>query len=408
MAVTATIAVGVHSQKGTNTTGIIILALMCLAAVSYFIKPYHFELFYYTHILSYIAILPIVMLHFSAKFFTFAVIFWIVDLVLRYIITQHKEVVSASILAGDVIRLKFKKDKDFSYKPGQYVFLLIPDIHRFEYHPFSISSAPDDEYVMIHIRELGDWTKKLGSYVRERKANEETEAVDVNVCIEGPYGTHQINLNNSEYEVLILISGGIGITPLQSLHNDLVRQVKNGRPLRKVIFVWSVKDRCLVDAMHDHHKGHEDAYLPISFQPAVPIAPEVRSEKALSLRSQKSLELENGTQPTKAEEAQDINSTFVFLNKFYLTQVRKDEKEFDAAGIHPTVQSWLQFGRPLIGDLFEQTRTLCKNENIKRVGVCVCGPPTLVDTVKDICHRSQLSPHQSTVRFDCHSELFDF
>lgn len=28
-------------------------------------------------------------------------------------------------------------------------------------HPFSITSAPDDDYLSIHIRTLGDWTSQL-------------------------------------------------------------------------------------------------------------------------------------------------------------------------------------------------------------------------------------------------------
>lgn len=28
-------------------------------------------------------------------------------------------------------------------------------------HPFSITSAPDDDYLSVHIRQLGDWTQEL-------------------------------------------------------------------------------------------------------------------------------------------------------------------------------------------------------------------------------------------------------
>lgn len=28
-------------------------------------------------------------------------------------------------------------------------------------HPFSITSAPDDDYISVHIRQLGDWTQEL-------------------------------------------------------------------------------------------------------------------------------------------------------------------------------------------------------------------------------------------------------
>ena len=115
----------------------------------------------------------------------------------------------------------------------------------------------------------------------------------------------------------------------------------------------------------------------------------------------------NTNAATKPDDIQDIMSSFVFHNSYYLTSVR-DEKEFDAAGIHPTVQTWLKFGRPNLEGLFEETRNLCKKENITRVAVCVCGPLSLVSDAKNLCNSSILKPAPSTVRFDCHSEIFDF
>lgn len=186
MAVTATFAVGIHSTKGANSTGIGIITCMCVAAASYLVRGFWFELFYYVHILCYIATLPMIMMHFGAKYFTYACAFWVLDLLLRYVITQNKVVMSASVLPGDVIRLKYKKTTP--YRPGQYVFILIPEIHRIEYHPFSFSSCPEDEFVTIHIRELGDWSKKLGDDLRKRLADEKADSVDISVYVEGPYG----------------------------------------------------------------------------------------------------------------------------------------------------------------------------------------------------------------------------
>jgi hypothetical protein len=76
--------------------------------------------------------------------------------------------------------------------------------------------------------------------------------------------------------VFLLISGGIGITPLQSLYHSLIVQSESGRSLRKVVFAWSIKDRALVDAMgtagSNGSKGAGN-YLPLSFQPPVMESP---------------------------------------------------------------------------------------------------------------------------------------
>jgi NADPH oxidase len=218
MAVTATIAVGVHSTKGSNITGVCILACMLLAAAVYLVKPYWFELFYYVHIACYLAILPLVLLHFSARYFAYAAGFWVLDLMLRYVLTRHKVVMSASLLPGGLIRLRYKKVS--SYKAGQYVFLMVPALSRVEFHPFSYSSAPGEEYVTIHVRQVGDWTRRLGAYVRRRQVElraagagkegwvgeggvEERveEGVEVEVVVEGPFGAMQIDMDSPQYEV---------------------------------------------------------------------------------------------------------------------------------------------------------------------------------------------------------------
>lgn len=38
------------------------------------------------------------------------------------------------------------------------VYILLFSVLR---HPFSITSAPDDDFLSIHIRQLGDWTQEL-------------------------------------------------------------------------------------------------------------------------------------------------------------------------------------------------------------------------------------------------------
>lgn len=44
------------------------------------------------------------------------------------------------------------KKSEFKYKPGQYLFLNCPYIAKYEWHPFTITSAPEEDYVSVHIR----------------------------------------------------------------------------------------------------------------------------------------------------------------------------------------------------------------------------------------------------------------
>lgn len=48
---------------------------------------------------------------------------------------------------------------------GQYVFLNCPAISQLEWHPFTMTSAPEEDFFSVHIRSVGDWTEKLISMV---------------------------------------------------------------------------------------------------------------------------------------------------------------------------------------------------------------------------------------------------
>ena len=54
------------------------------------------------------------------------------------------------------------RPSNFKYKPGDYLFVNIPAVARYEWHPFTISSSPEQRGVIwLHIRVVGTWTKKL-------------------------------------------------------------------------------------------------------------------------------------------------------------------------------------------------------------------------------------------------------
>ena len=60
-----------------------------------------------------------------------------------------------------------KRPKNFLFRPGDWVFLKVPTIARYEWHPFTISSSPErrDE-LWLHIRSAGHWTKRLYDYFK--------------------------------------------------------------------------------------------------------------------------------------------------------------------------------------------------------------------------------------------------
>jgi predicted ferric reductase len=75
-------------------------------------------------------------------------------------------------------------------------------------HPFSLSAAPNGKYLRFTVKELGDYTQKL-----------QRMPIGTSVFLEGPYGA-LTGASRTKARVL-MIAGGIGITPLRALLEEL-------------------------------------------------------------------------------------------------------------------------------------------------------------------------------------------
>ncbi|KAL9672554.1 hypothetical protein QQ045_028805 [Rhodiola kirilowii] len=155
-------------------------------------------------------------------------------------------IIKAIIYTGNVLALYMTKPPGFKYKSGMYIFVKCPDISNFEWHPFSITSAPGDDFLSVHIRTLGDWTTELknrfepaceptaptakrGSLMRlETKTVSNYDSTPPSfpkIFIKGPYGAPAQNYK--KYDTLLLIGLGIGATPFISILKDLINNMKS-------------------------------------------------------------------------------------------------------------------------------------------------------------------------------------
>ncbi|KAI5078602.1 hypothetical protein GOP47_0006273 [Adiantum capillus-veneris] len=148
---------------------------------------------------------------------------------------QYKvNTVKAAIYHGDVLALYMTKPPGFKYESGMYIFLQCPAISPFEWHPFSITSAPGDQYLSVHIRALGDWTREMGKVFREALDYSERKKYEIDenehdprfpkLCIDGPYGAPAQDYK--KYEVLLLVGVGIGATPFISVVKDVLNHIR--------------------------------------------------------------------------------------------------------------------------------------------------------------------------------------
>lgn len=49
------------------------------------------------------------------------------------------------------------RKKGFTMEAGQYIFLQCSAVSMTEWHPFTLTSSPEEDYFSVHIRVVGKW-----------------------------------------------------------------------------------------------------------------------------------------------------------------------------------------------------------------------------------------------------------
>jgi len=270
------------------------------------------------------------------------------DRIIRFMWGFPSKTVEWKYKEGDMIQVKFKKHplaKLFGlHKVGQYMFLNFPGVSLVEWHPFSVSSGPDERYCEVHIKALGDHTRKL---VERAK----TGGNSIWIRTDGPYGGHPFNY--SRFPVLVLVCGGVGVTPVISMIKDIYRygdinasSKKKATWVEKVYMLWTVQKKEQYVWFRDELR---ECYDKSTADPDAPI---------LDLRIYMSRD-EGG------------------LGQFF----------FD--------------GKPEIDELFDE---IVKMYQGKASMVFTCGPKTMVNECWDAVNKRKASGHG----FHLHYETFEF
>ncbi len=64
-------------------------------------------------------------------------------------------------LFSDVTYIEFVKPNNFDYLSGQWARIASLAQSHNEYHPFTLTSAPHEDKLSMHIRAVGPWTNNL-------------------------------------------------------------------------------------------------------------------------------------------------------------------------------------------------------------------------------------------------------
>ncbi|XP_045400579.1 NADPH oxidase 3 [Lemur catta] len=156
----------------------------------------------------------------------------------------QQEVVITKVVShpSRVLELHMKK-RGFKMAPGQYILVQCPAISSLEWHPFTLTSAPQEDFFSVHIREAGDWTKALlKAFGAEGQAPKEPWSLP-RLAVDGPFGAALTDVFH--YPVSVCIAAGIGVTPFAALLKSIWYQCCDSQTqlkLSKVYFYWICRD----------------------------------------------------------------------------------------------------------------------------------------------------------------------
>lgn len=74
------------------------------------------------------------------------------------------DILETELLPSDVIKIRFYRPPNFKYLSGQWVRLACTAFKNAEYHSFTLTSAPHENFLSCHIKAQGPWTWKLRNY----------------------------------------------------------------------------------------------------------------------------------------------------------------------------------------------------------------------------------------------------
>lgn len=350
-----------------------------------------YETFQYTHIVVLFFFLVGLVHAWGHWYYTAGgLLLWAWDKTLRLINSASKvEIISISHAAGitklEVLASAFSR----KFKPGQYAFICIPVLDSLQWHPFSISKRIDnhmndghnsDDIFVFHIMNHGPktWTGKLTELSLSHSLHDSKDAISVSM--DAPYG----NLGDyHQQDTVILVAGGIGITPLASVLIDMVNRIEKGEEEnipRNVHLIWSVRDSRIItiyaDLLAHINKTYKDRFTL-----------HLHTTEQSSLNKQK-----NVSETT--EEYEGATETLLESNK----------EEHDGFEISPLQAGWcnptavdtvlksVKQGRPNVQNII--TDIISDNDvDTKKVSVFVCGPEPLINEVSKVAFTNSINFH---------------
>ncbi|XP_071098234.1 NADPH oxidase 5-like [Haliotis cracherodii] len=419
---------------------VVVFVIMFICSMPFVRKSGHFQVFYWTHMLYVIFWILLILhgRHFWKWFLVPGAMFFLEKLFRSKLIKRMRYgntfITEINLLPSKVTHLVITKPPKMKFRPGDYLFLQIPDIAKHEWHPFTISSAPElEDKLWLHVRSAGHWTNRLHDYFytldrnmgdqshlqgyvnkgfagspvrlqsyksiivdmkptcgkspptategKPRNIMESRSAsyllprkvhkeMQVQCYIDGPYGTCSRAIFETEHAVLI--GSGIGVTPYASI-------------LQSIMYRFKAYKRCCPSCTHSWYDEVPPHVMNLkkvdfiwinrdqeSFEWFVSLLTQLEMEQAMEGGLGNFLEMH--MYMTAALNKTDLKGISL---QMALDLIHKKQDKDLLTGLKTRTHP----GRPDFGKLFAEIA----KQNKGHVKVFFCGSPLLSKTIKQHC-----------------------
>ncbi|EEY14315.1 conserved hypothetical protein [Verticillium alfalfae VaMs.102] len=186
------------------------------------VRRWNYEVFQLGHLLMF-PIIGLMMAHGTAHllqwpmfgyFLAFPTLLVVVERVVRVVLGFHRIKATMKCLDDDTVEITaiIPSERLWRYKAGQYIFLQVPEISIWQWHPFTVSVCIGNK-MQVHIKTDGNWTGRL------RKLGGDAGESEIEVGINGPFGAPAQRFY--EFNHSVIIGAGIGVTPFSGILADL-------------------------------------------------------------------------------------------------------------------------------------------------------------------------------------------
>ena len=208
-----------YVQSLAGWTGLTALGLFySIAALSTpYVRKWSYEVFQIGHLLLF-PMIGMLMAHGTLHLLQYPVLGFVLafptllvllERLIRIVNGFHKIPAKLEVLDKDTVCVTctIPDRRIWKYSAGQYVFLQVPRLSFFQWHPFTISTCIGRR-MQLHIKTDGDWTGKLRD-LKDLKY----------VGIDGPFGAPAQRFY--DFDQTIIVGAGIGVTPFSGILMDL-------------------------------------------------------------------------------------------------------------------------------------------------------------------------------------------